>query len=387
MTTYPDLSQGQSASPTAPAEAGVERCSRAQALTWLTATPLADVMRLAHAQRAQRYPGRLVTYVLDTNPNYTNVCITGCRFCAFSRRPGDPDAYILTPAELATKVRRAYDRGATTVLLQGGHNPRLQLDDWVAYVRAIRAACPHIHIHPFDPAEVVFLAQTTGLSARTILQTLFDEGVRTLPGGGAEILADRVRQLISPGKASVAQWLDVCETAHRIGFRTTATMVFGHLETSEEIVDHLFAVRDLQDRTGGFASFVPWSFKPGRSALAAEVPQSAHPLLYVRMLAVARLVLDNVPHVQSSWFSESIPAGQLGLLAGADDFGGTLIEENVLQEAGHDRAASLDTVLTVIRRAGFVPARRDSFYNVVEVHDDTTTGADVIRRVCEARGR
>jgi cyclic dehypoxanthinyl futalosine synthase len=342
-------------------------------------------MREAHRIRAARFPGGIVTYVPDTNPNYTNVCATQCRFCAFSKAPGEPGAYTLSPEELADRVGCSYDRGATTVLFQGGHNPDLGPEDWVAYIRAVRGRCPHIHIHPFSPAEVHFMAENRGISVREILEALYAEGIRTLPGGGAEILSPRVRRMISPDKATTRQWLSVCETAHRIGFRTTATMVFGHLETDEEIVDHLFRLRDLQDRTGGFSSFVAWSFKPGNSPLTDRVPAIAHPLRYIRILALARIVLDNFPHVQSSWFSENLAAGQLGLLGGADDFGGILMEEHVLKETGYDRSATLDNVLNAIRRTGFTPARRDSFYRIRDVHGPETTADEVVSAILRER--
>ncbi len=342
------------------------RCDRDTALEMLERMPLGELMDRAHAARMRRWPQETVTFVCDTNPNYTNICVTGCRFCAFCRRPTDPDAYTLAPEQVAEKVAAAARRGATTVLLQGGHNPRIRLADWLAYIRAIRSACPDIHIHPFSPAEYAFLAATEKRPVREILEAVFAEGVDTIPGGGAEILTERVRRRIAPHKATTAQWLEVCETAHEIGFRTTATMMFGHVESDADIVDHLLALRDLQDRTGGFTSFIAWSFKPEGSELGREVGRAAHPARYVRIVALARLVLDNFDHVQSSWFSESIPAGQLGLLAGADDFGGVLMEENVLLEAGHDRSATVEDVKTIIRRAGFTPARRDSYYRIVE---------------------
>ncbi len=343
-----------------------QRCDRDTALTMLTRTPLGELMDRAHAARMRRWPGNTVTFVCDTNPNYTNVCVTGCRFCAFCRRPTDPNAYTLTPEQVSEKVAAAAQRGATTVLLQGGHNPKIRLADWLAYIRAIRSACPEIHIHPFSPAEYAFMAATEKRPVREILEAVFAEGVDTIPGGGAEILTERVRRRIAPHKATTAQWLEVCEAAHEIGFRTTATMMFGHVESNADIVDHLLALRDLQDRTGGFTSFIAWSFKPEGSELGCEVGRAAHPARYVRIVALARLVLDNFDHVQSSWFSESILAGQLGLLAGADDFGGVLMEENVLLEAGHDRTATVEDVKTIIRRAGFTPARRDSYYRIVE---------------------
>lgn len=326
-------------------------------------------MACAHAVRQRLHPLDRVTYVRDTNPNYTNICVTGCRFCAFYRRPTDQDAYTLTPEQLAEKARCAYDRGARTILLQGGHNPAVHLKDWLAYIEAIQYVCPGMHIHPFSPAEYLFMALKENTPVQHVLQAVYDAGVRTMPGGGAEVLVERVRQRIAPGKATTEEWLAVSEAAHRIGFRTTATLMYGHVERDEDIVDHLLALRDLQDKTGGFASFIAWSFKPGRTALGNEISHTAHPAKYVRIIALARLVLDNFNHIQSSWFSENTGAGQLGLLAGADDFGGILVEEHVLKQAGHDRSTTEEKVQTIIRRAGFTPALRDSFYNTLHVYD------------------
>ena len=222
------------------------------------------------------------------------------------------------------------------------------------------------HIHPFSPAEYLFMAQQEGRPVRAILETMYAEGIRTLPGGGAEILTEPVRRKIAPRKATTEEWLSVCETAHQVGFRSTATMMFGHVERDEDIVAHLLQVRALQDRTGGITSFIPWSFKPGDTPLGREIRGPVHPVRYVRIIALARLVLDNVDHVQSSWFSENVSAGQLGLLAGADDFGGLLVEEHVHEQAGHRRSATLEDVRTIIRRAGFTPVQRDSNYSIIE---------------------
>ncbi|WP_419664044.1 CofH: F0 synthase, subunit 2 [Desulfosarcina variabilis str. Montpellier] len=342
------------------------RYSKAQALELLVDTPMGELMNLAHEARIRRFGSRPVTFVVDTNPNYTNVCVTGCRFCAFCRRPEDTDAYLFSPQEIAGKVKAAAAKGATTVLLQGGHHPKVGLDDWKAYIQAIGQTCPDVHVHPFSPAEIAFMAEKERCRVFDVLSALWDAGIRTIPGGGAEILNERVRQIIAPHKASSEKWLQVCETAHQMGFKTTATMMFGHVETDDDIIEHLLRLRDLQDRSGGFTSFIPWSFKPGQTRLARDVKQTAHPARYVRIIAVARLVLDNFEHIQSSWFSENISAGQLGLLAGADDFGGVLVEEHVHKEAGHDRQATVDNVITIIRRAGFTPARRDSLYEIKE---------------------
>ena len=341
-----------------------ERYDHNAGLEMFQKMPMGELMRMAHAARTVRMPGNYVSFVYDTNPNYTNVCVSECSFCSFYRHPGDRKAYTLSPEELVVKVKMASEKGATTVLLQGGHNPKLRLKDWLEYIRAVKAACPNIHMHPFSPAEYVFMAKVEKISVRELLEAVFAEGIDTIPGGGAEILVDTVRSQVAKKKASSDQWLETCETAHNIGFRTTATMMFGHVETDENIVEHLLRLRDLQDRTGGFTSFIPWSFKPGNSMLGKQLTQAVHPAKYVRIIALARLLLDNFQHVQSSWFSESIPAGQLGLLAGADDFGGVLVEENVLMEAGHDRATTVDNVKTIIRRAGFTPVQRDSYYNL-----------------------
>ena len=349
----------------------IERVDRKQAMELLADFPMGELMKMAHMERMRRFPEKFVTFVVDTNPNYTNICVTGCTFCAFRRKINDKDAYLSSPKEVAEKVAAAEKKGATTVLLQGGHNPSVFMKDWQAYITAIHDACPKVHIHPFSPAEIFFMADQEKRPVKEVLHVLWEAGIRTIPGGGAEILTERVRRIIAPRKATTDQWLDVCEKAHNIGFKTTATMMFGHVETDEDIIKHLFRLRDLQDRTGGFTSFIPWSFKPGCTPLARQVDQAVHPVKYVRIIAVARLVLDNFEHIQSSWFSENIPSGQLGLLAGADDFGGLLVEEHVHKEAGHERKATVKDLLTIIRRAGFIPARRDSHYRVQETFEPT----------------
>lgn len=346
-----------------------ERLDRQSALELLTRAPLGELMALAHTQRMRRHPHLQVSFVFDTNPNYTNICVTRCRFCAFCRPPEDPRAYTLTPEALARKVKTAADVGATTVLLQGGHNPRIGLKDWLAYISAIRSAAPHVHIHPFSPAEYIFMARNEQCAVRDVLDAVYAAGIRTIPGGGAEILTEPVRKQIAPAKATSEQWLAVCEEAHGMGFRTTATMMFGHVESDGDIVAHLMALRDLQDRTNGFTSFIPWSYKPGDNPLGKQVTRSVHPAKYVRIIALARLVLDNFEHIQSSWFSENTAAGQLGLLAGADDFGGILVEENVLQQAGHQRVTTAEKVKTIIRRTGFTPVQRDSDYKVLRTFE------------------
>ncbi len=352
-----------------PRARGTSRIDRAKCLRMLRKMPLGEMMGMAHAERMRKHPGGLVSFVMDTNPNYTNICTAKCTFCAFHRNKGARDAYTLSPAKLAQTVKSAEAKGATTVLLQGGLNKNISLQQLITYIRTIRAECPKIHIHPFSPPEIDAAARRAGKTVDFILKTLWEEGIHTMPGGGAEILSDRIRRVVSPEKCSAARWLEVMETAHRIGFRTTATMMYGHLETDEDIVEHLTRLRELQDRTGGFTSFIAWSFKPGNSELGKIVSNPAHPALYVRLIALARLFLDNFEHVQSSWFSESENAGCLGLMGGADDFGGILVEENVLKTAGHIRQTTVENVKSLIRNSGFVPAKRDSDYRLLEVYD------------------
>jgi cyclic dehypoxanthinyl futalosine synthase len=346
-----------------------DRLSRDEAIRFLVESPLVALMARAHAFRMELHPRNDVTFVVDTNPNYTNVCVTDCTFCSFYRRPGAADAYLLPAAVVAEQVATAQAAGATTVLIQGGHHPQVRWRYLDALLMAIRQRAPGIHLHPFSPSEVVHVASTSGLSVRQVLQRMWDRGVRTMPGGGAEILVDRVRRKLAPKKLRSQEWLDCMRVAHEIGMRTSATMTYGHVEAPEDIVDHLLALRQLQDETGGFYAFIPWSFKPGKSPLARRVPTARSPSFYLRVIALSRLVLDNVPHIQASWFGEGVRAGQLALVGGADDFGGVLLEENVLREARHAVATSIDAVVKMIDEAGFAPVQRSTLYETVWRYD------------------
>ena len=344
--------------------AGIRLDAR-EGLYLLQKMPLGELMRYAHASRIRHHPDNKVTFVFDTNPNYTNVCDTICIFCAFWRSEKSREAYTLTPEELAERVDNAWHAGATTVLFQGGHNPHVRLKDFIDYIRAIQKKTPVIHIHPFSPSEIIYMAELENIPTVEVLQVLWNEGIRTIPGGGAEILSDRVRKLISPKKNSSDQWLSVMKEAHQMGFKTTATMMYGHEETDEEIVEHLLKLRALQDCTSGFSSFIPWSFKPGNSTLGKKIKQAAPSIKYLRIISTARLLLDNFPNIQSSWFSEDKRTGQLGLLAGANDFGGLLFEENVLKKAKHAPKTNLETTLETIRQTGFIPAQRNTYYQII----------------------
>ncbi len=346
-------------------KAGI-RLQAGDGLYLLQKMPLGELMRYAHQCRLGHHPDDKVTFVFDTNPNYTNVCETTCTFCAFWRSEKSREAYTLSPDEVAERVDKAWQAGATTVLLQGGHNPNIRLEDFIRYIRAIQKSTPEIHIHPFSPSEIIYMAETENILTTELLQSLWREGIRTIPGGGAEILSERVRKLISPKKNSSDRWLSVMEEAQQMGFKTTATMMYGHEESDKEIVEHLLRLRTLQDRTSGFSSFIPWSFKPGNSLLGKKIRQSAPSIKYLRIISTARLLLDNFTHIQSSWFSEDKKTGQLGLIAGADDFGGLLFEENVLKNANHAPKTSFDSTLETIRQSGFVPVQRNTHYKIIQ---------------------
>jgi cyclic dehypoxanthinyl futalosine synthase len=343
-----------------------KRLDRAEGRWLLAEAPLLDLGAIANEVRFVRLPEKVVTFVIDSNPNYTNVCITDCQFCAFYRKPGDSEAWTLTVDEVLAKVESAAGLGATTVLLQGGHNPALPLDYYLTLVRETRRRFPQVTPHFFTASEIQTIAAQTGLGVGGVLDQLHEAGQRTLPGGGAEILSERVRRRIAPKKGGPAAWLDVHREAHRRGFKSTATMMYGHVETVEDVLDHLDAVRELQDELGGFTAFVPWSFKPGNTLLEKWIKQYQGPNAYLRMLAAARLYLDNFAHVQASWFSEGKRTGQIALHFGADDWGGTLFEENVHKAADYVNRITVEEITALIRDEGFIPAQRTTTYDILK---------------------
>jgi cyclic dehypoxanthinyl futalosine synthase len=342
-----------------------ERLDREDGRWLLTAAPLLELGALASEARFARLPERAVTFVIDSNPNYTNVCVTDCQFCAFYRKPGDPEAWTLTVDEVLRKVESAAARGATTVLLQGGHNPALPLEYYLTLVRETRRRFPQVTPHFFTASEIRTIAGVSGLDVGGVLDRLWEAGQRTLPGGGAEVLSERVRRRIAAKKGGPEAWLGVHREAHRRGFRSTATMMYGHVEQVDDVLDHLDAVRALQDEHGGFTAFVPWSFKPGNTLLEKWITHYQGPSAYLRMLAGGRLYLDNVDHLQASWFSEGKRTGQVALHFGADDWGGTLFEENVHKAADYVNTVSVEEIVTLIRDAGFTPVQRTTTYEIV----------------------
>lgn len=308
---------------------------------------------------------KIVTFVIDRNINYTNICSCGCKFCAFFRSPNDPDAYILSREELFQKIDETVQAGGTELLIQGGLHPELGIEYYENLLRDIKGRY-QIHIHSFSPPEIIHMAKISGISIKEALSRLKDAGLDSLPGGGAEILVDRVRKKISPNKISWSQWMQVMEIAHRLGLKTTATMMFGHVEYPEERILHMIRVREQQDRTGGFTAFIPWTFQPKNTRLGGDTATGVD---YLKTLAVSRLVIDNIPNIQASWVTQGTKIAQVSLFFGANDFGSTMLEENVVRAAGVTYRVSLNEIIHCIREAGFIPAQRTTDYKILKIFD------------------
>lgn len=345
------------------------RLSFEQALDWYQ-KDLLVLGQAAHQFRLSLHPEPVVTYVVDRNINYTNVCISGCRFCAFYQPLDSPKAYVLTNDELGRKIQETLDLGGTQILLQGGLHPRLSLGYYTDLLGWIKEFYP-IHIHGFSPPEILHMAQISGFAIKEILTILKETGLDSIPGGGAEVLSERVRKKISPKKGSASDWLNVMETAHGLGLRTTATMMFGHIESLEERLAHLFALRDLQDRTGGFTAFIPWTFQPGNTDLPLTEAKGVE---YLRLLALSRLVLDNIPNIQASWVTQGSKVAQVALFFGANDLGSTMIEENVVAATGVTHRLSIPEMRRLIETAGFQPCQRNTFYQMMGSDQLTSEG-------------
>ena len=342
-----------------------ERISFQEGLRLFCFSPLEELRIRADALRKNRHPQNTITYVLDANPNYTNICKIDCSFCAFYRKPKSPDAYLLSFDAFRERMQRYVQMGIKTVLLQGGVHPKIGIDYLETLVSITRQEFPSLHPHFFSAVEISHAAQVSGISTETALMRLWDAGQRTIPGGGAEILSERIRSLISPKKMQPNGWIEFHKLAHRLGFRSTATMMFGHLESAEDVLLHLQALRDAQDENPGFFSFIPWSYKPNNTALGRRVPQQASPNLYYRILAIARIFLDNFDHIAASWFGEGKEEGLQGLFYGADDFGGTILDESVHKCTGWEVRSSEQEIRSMLIRAGFTPVERDTFYRPI----------------------
>jgi cyclic dehypoxanthinyl futalosine synthase len=339
-----------------------ERITRDEGVALLRDGELLELGDLADSVRRRLHPEGLVTYIIDRNINYTNVCTAQCAFCAFYRDLPAQDGYVLNKSQLAQKIEETLALGGNQILLQGGLHPDLGIEFYEEMFRWMKAAYPSLWIHGLSPAEVKHICRVSNLTTEEAVRRLVAAGLDSIPGGGAEVLSDRVRAIIGIAKGSTADWLEVMEVAHRQGLRTTATMMFGHVETLEERVDHLLALRDLQDRTGGFTAFIAWTFQPENTALAGEEVTSFQ---YLRTLAVARVVLDNFPSVQASWVTQGGKIGQVSLRFGANDFGSLMIEENVVSAAGAHFRLTEAEIARNIQAAGFVPKRRTMHYEIV----------------------
>lgn len=312
----------------------------------------------------KRRCGKVVTFVVDATINYTNVCVSKCKFCAFYARK---NGFTLTHDQILERVAKAVEAGATQIMLQGGLNPELGMEWFENLFSRIKKAFPRIHLHSLSPPEIVFLAKIEGLSYEEILSRLKRAGLDSLPGGGAEILVDKVRKKISPRKCSSEEWIDVMRTAHKLGMPTTATMVFGHIERDEDILEHLLKIKELQSETNGFTAFIPWTFHPGNTEL--DFIPKVGATRYLKVLAISRIVLDNFRNIQASWLSQGFEVAKLSLFFGANDFGGTLLGESVIRATGKEfRPARVEEIVEAIKSVGKIPARRDTYYKILEYY-------------------
>jgi cyclic dehypoxanthinyl futalosine synthase len=315
----------------------------------------------AHARRMQLYPTNVVTYVIDTTINYTNVCNVHCTFCAFFRPEKHKEGYTMSHDDVLARVKYAADQGATQIMIQGGVNPELGLEWFETLFQRVAREYPGVDIHSLSVSEVAGLAKIENLPAREVLVRLKAAGMKSLPGAGAEILVERVRKRISARKVKPEEWIGVMREAQQLGMPTTATMMFGSIESDEERIQHMDVIRELQDETGGFTAFIPWYYVPWKTPLRGK---EATGLEYLRVLAVSRLYLDNVPHLQASWLTPGLKMGQLALFYGCDDMGGTIIEEQVVHDAGSTNAATRRDLEEIVRKAGFEPVIRDTYWNL-----------------------
>ncbi|MDP6423908.1 MAG: cyclic dehypoxanthinyl futalosine synthase [Planctomycetota bacterium] len=346
-----------------------ERLTFDEGLTLYREAELTTLGMLGDAVRRRFHDDGVVTYIIDRNVNPTNVCITDCTFCAFYRRPGDSEAYVLPREVIYKKIDELRDAGGVQVLLQGGHHHELKTAWFAELFRDLKEHYPWLWIHGMSPPEIVHLSHIDKQPVKWVIQELMDAGLDSIPGGGAEILVDRVRDVIARKKATTDEWLDVMRDACELGLRTTATMMFGHVETLPERIEHLERLRQLQDECGVFTAFIPWTFQPDHTPMADEWLQTnkkATSHEYLRMLAFSRIYLDNFENVQSSWVTQGVKVCQVGVGIGANDFGSAMLEENVVSSAGCDNMTSIDQIERHIVDAGFTPRRRNMLYELLE---------------------
>ncbi len=344
------------------------RISPDEALLLYTDAPLHGLGAAADAVRRRRYPDNIATYIIDRNINYTNVCLTACKFCAFYRAPNHAEGWTHSNEEILRRCGEAVDLGATQIMLQGGHSPELGIEWYERIFAAIKRDYPQLVLHSLGGSEVVHIARTSDLDYETVIARLHAAGLDSFAGAGAEILVRRPRAAIAPLKEPGEVWLEVMETAHRLGVESTATFMMGTGETNAERIEHLRMIRDVQDRTGGFRSFIPWTYQPENNHLKGRTQATS--LEYLRMIATARLFFDNINHLQGSWLTTGKDIGQLTLHFGADDLGSVMLEENVVSSAGARHRSNRTELIELIRGAGRIPAQRDTLYRHIAVHED-----------------
>ena len=340
-----------------------DRLTPAEGLELLRSPVLPALGRAADLVARRLHPESYRTYNIDRNINYTNVCTAVCDFCAFYRKPKDPEGYVLPREELLQKVAETVSLGGEQILLQGGLHPEFKLEWYEEMLGDIKRAFPRVNIHGFSPPELYHFTKVNKIPIRTVLERLKAAGLGSIPGGGAEILVDRVRAAITRGKVMTDDWLNVMRVWHELGGKSSVTMMFGHVETLEERIEHLERVRQLQDETGGFTAYICWTFQPDNTDLSQIPPAS--PFEYLQTQAVSRLYLDNIPNIQSSWVTQGLKIGQLAMTFGANDMGSLMLEENVVAEAGTVHFLTLDEIRAAISELGFVPRQRNVFYQLV----------------------
>ncbi len=346
----------------------MSRLTNKEALDLIQNASLIDLGIMASAKKSELHPKKVTTFVVDRNINYTNICWVDCKFCAFYRHAKDEDAYILTYEEIDKKIDELLEIGGTQILFQGGVHPKLRIDFYEDLVEHIHNKYPTITIHGFSAIEIDYISKISKISYNEVLARLKAKGLASIPGAGAEILNDDVRDIIAPKKLDTKDWLEVHRQAHLLDIKSTATMMFGTVETDEQIIDHWDKIRQLQDETGGFRAYIMWSFQSAHTKLAQELPNIPHQSSnrYLRLLAVARLYLDNFPNIQSSWVTQGSYIGQLALKFGANDLGSTMMEENVVSAAGATNSMNQQEMINLIRDVGENPAKRDTAYNILE---------------------
>ena len=350
------------------AAAAGARISPDEALDLYVGAELHALGRAADAVRRRRFPDGIATYLIDRNINYTNVCVTACKFCAFYRAPGHAEGWVRDDAEVLRRCAEAVELGATQIMFQGGHHPDFGIEYFEHLFATVKAAFPQLALHSLGASEVMHITRVSGISVDEAITRLHAAGLDSFAGAGAEILVARPRTAIAPLKESGEEWLAVMETAHRLGVESTATFMMGTGETNAERIEHLRMIRDVQDRTGGFRAFIPWTYQPENNHLKGHTQATV--LEYLRMIAVSRLFFDNIAHVQGSWLTVGKEVGQLTLHFGADDLGSIMLEENVVSAAGARHRSNRLEIIDLIRKAGRIPAQRNTLYEHLVVHRD-----------------